>query len=127
SVQAFMATSVDSPVAVDVVDLPARGQIPAEATSKPPPRWPRSWPLKLWYGLCFALDWLFGLASLLGCLAVLAAIPVINFLSLGYLLDASGRVARSGRLRDGFIDIPKFARIGSMVAGTWICLLVPRL
>jgi hypothetical protein len=83
--------------------------------------------MKAWYGLCFALEWLFGLASLLGCLAALAAIPILNFVSLGYLLEASGRVARSGRIRDGLIDVGKFARIGSLVAGTWLCLLIPRL
>lgn len=83
--------------------------------------------MRAWYGLCFGLEWLFGLASVIGCLAALAAIPVLNFASLGYLLEASGRVARSGRLRDGFIDIGKFARIGSLVAGTWLWLWIPRL
>jgi hypothetical protein len=58
---------------------------------------------------------------------LLAAIPIVNLITLGYLLDASGRVAKSGRVRDGFIDIAKFARIGSLVAGTWVCLLIPRL
>jgi hypothetical protein len=104
---------------------PAAGRMLQEDAR--PPRWPKSWPMRGWYGLCYGLEWLFGLASLIGCLAVLAAIPVFNFISLGYLLEASGRVARSGRLRDGFIDIGKFARIGSMVAGTWLWLLVPRL
>jgi hypothetical protein len=122
-----MATSLDMPMPASVLERPAREEVAAEAIHEPGPRWPKSWPLKLWYGLCYVLEWLFGLASLLACLAVLAAIPVVNFLSLGYLLEASGRVAKSGRLRDGFIDIPKFARIGSMVAGTWLCLLVPRL
>lgn len=88
--------------------------------------WPASWPFKVWYGLCYSLEWLFGLASMLLTLAVLAAIPLVNFISLGYLLEASGRVACSGRLRDGFIDIFRFARIGSLVAGTWVCLLLPR-
>jgi hypothetical protein len=89
--------------------------------------WPRSWVVRGWYGVCYALEWLFGLASMLVCLAVLAAVPILNFISLGYLLEASGRVANSGRLRDGFVDIGKFSRIGSLVAGTWLCLLVPRL
>ena len=80
--------------------------------------------MQCWYGLCWGLEWLFGLASVIGCLAVLAAIPLVNFVSLGYLLEASGRVATSGRLRDGFIDMPKYARIGSLVAGTWLWLLV---
>jgi hypothetical protein len=54
---------------------------------------------------------------------VLSAIPMVQFVSLGYLLEASARVATSGRLRDGFIDMPKFARIGSIVLGTWLMLL----
>jgi len=105
----------------------SRLEVVAVAVEQPRSVRPKSWPVRLWYGVCFVAEWLFGLLSLLACLAVLAAIPIINFVSLGYLLEASGRVARSGRLRDGFIDIYKFARIGSMVAGTWLCLLVPRL
>ena len=80
-----------------------------------------------WYRLCYGLRWLFGLVSLLGCLAALAAVPLLSFISLGYVLEASGRVAKSGKFRDGLMDIGKFARIGSLVAGTWLCLLVPRL
>src|SRR5205809_278239 len=99
----MMSTLLDMPVVASIVDLPASGEIAVEAIDESPPQWPKSWPLKLWYGLCYALEWLFGLASLLACLAVLAAIPIVNFLSLGYLLEASGRVAKSGRLRDGFI------------------------
>jgi hypothetical protein len=90
------------------------------------PRQPESWLVRGWYAVCRGLEWLFGLASLVGVLAVLAAIPVFNLVSLGYLLEASGRVATSGRLRDGFIDIAKFARIGSLVFGTWLWLWIPR-
>jgi hypothetical protein len=93
---------------------------------EPTSPWPKSRWMQCWYGLAWGLEWLFGLASVIGWLAVLAAIPLVNFLSLGYLLEASGRVARSGRLRDGFIDMPKYARIGSLVAGTWLWLWVPR-
>jgi len=106
----------DVSISADVIDWP-----------QAPRKWPRSWPIAAWYGLCLVLEWLFGLASLLGTLAVLAAVPVVNFVSLGYLLEASGRVARSGKLRDGFIDIGKFARIGSLVLGTWLWLWVPRI
>src|SRR4029453_19002328 len=86
-------------------------------------RIPRSWPIYLWYLLCTSLEWLFGLASVIGCLAVLSAIPIVQFVSLGYLLEASARIAKSGRLQDGFIDMPRFARIGSIVIGTWLMLL----
>ena len=120
-----MSTSFDVPATDEVVAWPPPAIVP-ELAEEPPYRWPKSWPVKGWYGLCYTLEWLFGLASLLACLAVLAAIPIVNFFSLGYLLEASGRVARSSRVRDGFIDISKFARIGSLVAGTWLCLLLPR-
>jgi hypothetical protein len=59
-------------------------------------------------------------------LAILAALPIVQFLSLGYLLEASGRVARSGRLRDGFIGIRESARIGGIVLFGWLMLLPAR-
>jgi hypothetical protein len=68
-------------------------------------------------------EWLFGAASLIVGLAVLAAIPVVQLLSLGYLLEAGGRIARTGRLRDGFIGVRQAARVGSIVAGISLVLL----
>jgi len=106
---------------VRVVAQPASTGKPAvDAAGR---RIPKSWPVYLWYLLCTSLEWLFGLASVVGCLAVLSAIPLVQFVSLGYLLEASSRIAKSGRLRDGFIDMHKFARIGSIVLGTWLLLL----
>src|SRR5262249_18045457 len=69
-----------------------------------------------------AFDWLFGVFSLILGLAILAAIPLVQFLTLGYLLEVGGRVAKSGRLRDGFIGVRKAARVGSIVLGTSIML-----
>lgn len=122
---------LESPDA-EVIFLPPP-HVPAEVLAPPiradaagPPaaeRVPQSWPMYLWWLLCKTLEWLFGLTSVVGCLAVLSAVPVVQFISLGYLLEASARVARSGKLRDGFIDMPKFARIGSLVFGTWMMLL----
>jgi hypothetical protein len=54
-------------------------------------------------------------------------LPVLQFLSLGYLLEAGGRVARSGRLRDGFVGIRHAARVGSIILGIWLVLLPLRL
>lgn len=73
------------------------------------------------------IDWLFGAISLVVGLAVVAAIPIVQFLSLGYLLEAGGRIARTGRFRDGFIGIRTAARVGSIVLGTWLMLLPLRL
>jgi hypothetical protein len=73
------------------------------------------------------LEWLFGVAVLMVGLAILAALPVLQFLSLGYLLEAGARVARSGRLRDGFIGVRLAARLGGIVVGSWLLLLPVRL
>ena len=73
-----------------------------------------------------AWEWLLGAGSLLFGLSILAAFPVAQFLSLGYLLEASGRVARSGRLRDGWIGVRRAGRVGGIVAGAWLCVLPAR-
>jgi hypothetical protein len=61
-----------------------------------------------------AAGWCFGVASLVLGLAVLAAVPVGQFLALRYLLESGGRVARTGRLRDGFIGVRTAARFGRL-------------
>jgi len=71
-----------------------------------------------------AWEWCFGMVSLLIGLAVLASIPVLSFLSLGYLLEVSGRVARTGSFRQGFVGVRKAARIGGVALGTWL-LMIP--
>jgi hypothetical protein len=71
-------------------------------------------------GIATAAEWLFGLAALAVGLSTLAALPVLQFLSLGYLLESSARVARTGRLRDGFIGVRRAARIGGIAAGIWL-------
>jgi hypothetical protein len=43
-------------------------------------------------------------------------------LSLGYLLESSGRVVRTGRLRAGFVGLRPAARLGSLALGTWLVL-----
>jgi hypothetical protein len=73
------------------------------------------------------IEWAFGAFALMIALAVLAALPVLQFLSLGYLLEAGGRVARTGRVRDGFIGVRLAARLGSAVLASWLLLLPVRL
>jgi len=68
------------------------------------------------------VDWVFGFGSLVFGLAILSVIPLLNFLSLGYLLHVSGRVAATGRLRDGFVGVRKASMLGSFIAGTWLVL-----
>src|SRR5207249_1654945 len=66
-----------------------------------------------------------GTLVLIVALAVLATIPVVQLLSLGYLLEVSGRVARTGRLRSGFsVGTAKAAVLGRMAVGISI-LMIP--
>jgi len=78
-------------------------------------------------GIMSAWEWCFGFTSLLIFLSVLAAIPLFQFLTLGYLLEASARIARTGRIRDGFIGVRIAARAGGFIVGTWLMLLPLRL
>ena len=66
---------------------------------------------------------LFGLASLVLLLAVAAAVPLVNFWVLGYLLDVEGRVARSGKIRASFPLLGLAPKFGSIVLGVWLCVL----
>lgn len=78
--------------------------------------------IKLARGIAWATEWVFGVGALILGLAILATIPVLQLLSLGYLLEVTGRVARTGRLRDGFVGVRKAARVGSIVFCTWVLL-----
>src|SRR5690606_3170252 len=72
-------------------------------------------------------DALVGFLTLVPVLAVASAIPILNLLSLGYLIEGSGRVARSGRLRDGFPGLAGFSAAGKTILAAWICWLPVRL
>jgi hypothetical protein len=74
-------------------------------------------------GVGSAIEWVLGLASLVVILSTLAAWPLVQLLSLGYLLEASARVARSGRLRDGFVGVRRAAHVGGIALGIWLALL----
>jgi len=84
-------------------------------------------PRRIWRGITSFGEWCFGVVALVVGLAVLAALPVVQFLTLGYLLESGGRVARTGRLREGFIGVRIAARMGSIVLGSWLMLLPLRI
>jgi hypothetical protein len=98
--------------------------VPQAAASIPPPM-----PVKRGFlrTTTSVLDWIFGFVALLALIAVCSVIPALNFLSLGYLLNVSGTVARTGRIRDGFIGVRKASAIGSIAAGIWIVVWPARL
>ena len=53
--------------------------------------------------------------------------PLVNFLTLGYLLEAEGRVARTGKLRYALPLLPLAPKLGGIAVGTWFWWWVVRL
>jgi hypothetical protein len=111
-------------------------------------------PLTTWQSLgalfeavVWLVEWPFGVLTLIVGLAVLAALPLLGFLSLGYLLEAGGRIARTDAerqrylssrkrnwlvrvvlggalaLREGLIGVRKAACVGGMVLGVALMML----
>jgi hypothetical protein len=66
---------------------------------------------------------LLGAIGLLGLLAMVLSIPVINLLGLGYLLEVSKRTAERRPLREMLVGIDKGRQIGGALVGSWIWLL----
>ena len=73
-------------------------------------------PLEAAYWL---FELVFGVVSLFAMLAFLAAIPLLNFIALGYLLDAQGQVARTGQLRRAMPLLGLAPKLGGIAAGCW--------
>lgn len=111
---------------VPIVDVP-RSDGPLTEVARQPaldrPAAGRSWPVKLFAGIASAVEWIFGFAAITVGLAILASYPLVQFLSLGYLLEVTGRITRTGRLRDGFVGIRKAARLGSITFGSFLVLV----
>jgi hypothetical protein len=70
---------------------------------------------------------LFGIVSLIVLLAILAAIPLVNFLVLGYLFEAEGRLARTGKLRGAIPLLSIAPRLGAIALCVWLWVLPLRL
>ena len=115
---------VEATVVSDSEDLIVAESVRPDSASRPAVRHRvASWIRRVPHFVCAFFGWTFGFCSMIIGLAILATIPVLQFLSLGYLIEASGRVARSGRVRDGFIGIDRFARVGSIVLGTTLAFM----
>ncbi len=70
---------------------------------------------------------LFGIVSLVLLVAVIANIPIVQLVAFGYLLAIGGRIAQSGKLKDGFFHLDKASRFGSIFIGTTLVLLPARI
>jgi hypothetical protein len=104
-----------------IIDMP----LPVEETAAtvPPVIAPASVLRRFVRATASGIDWVFGLLSLIVGLALFSIVPLLNFLSLGYLLHVSGQVAQTGKLRNGFVGIRKASILGSFIVGTWLIFL----
>jgi hypothetical protein len=111
------------PEAVPVTDFGPQAQ---EFSFDQLPPCPAPWrhPLRFIGWVCSLC---FGIVSLVLLLAVIAAIPIVNFVALGYLLEAEGRVGRTGKLRYALPLLPLAPRLGGLALGLWFWMLVLRL
>lgn len=79
-------------------------------------------------GAVFALvDRVFGALCTAVLLAIIVTIPVLQFFALGYLLNAARRLAKTGRIRDGFVGVREASRVGQFALGAWLVFLPFRL
>ncbi len=113
-----------APIAPPATARPPVAPPPLPALATPPPL-PRRRNF-----LGGAVRWTFGaVLSALGAvtlmltLAVVATIPIVQFISLGYLLDVSGRIAKTGRLRSGFIGVRQAGWVGLFAFGMFLVWL----
>jgi hypothetical protein len=115
----------DFVIATEIVeDVAIVPEGPAEAgLSSASPAHRPNFVVRAWRAWCSAFEWSLGGMALVVGLAVLAAVPLLQLASLGYLLEVSGRIARTGRFTAGFIGFRKAARVGTMVLGTFALLL----
>ena len=76
--------------------------------------------LRIAAGLAWLIVGTFNLASLIVCLAVLAAIPVLQLIVFGYTLDVAGRLASGGKFRNALPHIDAAGKIGLVVVAVVI-------
>lgn len=111
------ASVIDPMAAQALPDVVADDAAGFSFDSLPPFPHPFRHPLRAGYWI-FELT--FGIVSLFAMLAFLAAIPIANFLALGYMLEAEGRVARTGKLRYAMPLLPLAPKLGGIAFGTWL-------
>ena len=104
------------PVIIDAVEV---DEVIDAALADPPPGFVR----RSLAAIASAWEWCFGCLSIIIGLAIIATIPILQLLSLGYLLEVAGRIARTGKLSSAFVGVRKAARVGTMALGTWLVML----
>lgn len=79
----------------------------------------KTWHRRMVHRVTSATQWIFGAISVIVGLSILSIFPILNLLSLGYLMKASGRVQQTGRIWDGMIGFRQASLAGGLVMGIW--------
>ncbi|OYP34609.1 DUF4013 domain-containing protein [Rhodopirellula sp. MGV] len=95
-----------SPPAIEAVDFSA----------KPPPGVIRRFAGWISWGISGT----FAILSMIVCLAFVAAIPIVQLITFGYLLEVAGGLARGNKLRDSLPHLEAFRKIGLIVGAVVI-------
>lgn len=124
-----MSTILTDPYQMEAVENPTATELPSPVIPieerMGPGKFPGIWkPIRsaFWF-----IHVAFGTGCLVMVLALLAAIPGLNILTLGYLVDPQKRVAESGRLRDGFPMMVLAPRLGVIVFFSLLFLIPIRI
>ena len=117
TVDSDSATGILEPAAVGAssASAPDSTRSRADSLGDVPPL-----PHVLWHPLratAWTIRTLFGIVTLVLLSAIVAAIPIVNFLAIGYLRDVEGRVARTGRVRFAFPMLDMAPTIGAIALG----------
>lgn len=103
----------EAPSAPDVPVLPDLGPAPA----------PRGRLRRAWDGVTGAATYATGCLGIGAGLAAIAAVPVLQLATLGWLLEAEGRVARTGSLRGALPGVDRATRVGATLLGLFVLSL----
>lgn len=107
---------------IEVAEANGEDELALAAISQRDAKFPRPWrqPIKF---VLHSVYYAFAFLSLILFLAVLAAIPLVNFYVLGYFLSVESQVAKTGRLRNGFSLLHAAPKLVTTAAGIWLFLL----
>ena len=123
-VVADLISSVESPLADSMCAEPRSATadlVPAEVVK------PNSFIRRSLHGFGWLTWTLFCFGSLIALLAVLSAVPVLQLIAFGYLLDIAGRLAAGAKLRDSLPNLRRAGMIGLAVCAVFLASLPTQL
>ncbi|WP_442508944.1 DUF4013 domain-containing protein [Novipirellula sp. SH528] len=110
--------------ATPVDDLGPRQSAPVSADSIDPPQ---SRIRRVFSFLSWSITSTFSLISLIVLLAVLTAIPLVQLIAFGYLLDVAGRLANGAKFSDSLPNLRRAGKVGLAASAIFLASLPTQL